>query len=66
MSGLPSGIDIPFTNYEILKLAKRMGSLSEFPTDKEEDKILLNYWNFSANHYFKLMRKYKVDMVFSC
>ena len=59
--GLPTAFGIPFENYEILKMAKKGGSLPANATDKQEDKILANYWNFMAVKTFQLFRKYKVN-----
>jgi len=60
LSGLPSTVDIPFYNNEILELAKKMGSLPENATEKQEDRVLENYWNFMSNKMFQLFRKYGV------
>lgn len=61
ISGLPSSFNIEFMNYKILLLAKKMGSLPENATDKQEDKVLENYWNFMANKTFQTFRKYGVQ-----
>jgi len=53
-------IDIPFYNSDILEIAKKGGSLPQNPTEKQEDKILENYWRFMANETLKIFRKYKV------
>ena len=60
LRGLPSAINIEFTNYEILKLAHKWGSIPENATEKQEDKILDNYWNFMANKIGQLFRGYRV------
>ena len=60
LQGLPGCIDIPFSNYDILQLALKMGSLKDLNNDKEEQKILDNYWNFSANYFMKLFKKEKL------
>lgn len=60
IQGLPGSFNIEFYNNKILELAKRIGSLPANPTEKEEDKIIDNYWNFMAVNTFKLFRKYKV------
>jgi len=56
LQGLPSSCNIAFANHEILGLAKQWGSLSETPTEREEDKILANYWHFMANKTLQLFR----------
>lgn len=50
LSGL--AINIPYMNYDILETAKRMHEVSEL-TEKQEDAILANHWNFYA---FKLLQ----------
>jgi len=60
LAGLPSVMPIPFYNNEILKFAKEMGSLPENATDKQEDRVLENYWNFMSNKTFQAFRKHKV------
>ena len=60
LSGLPSSINIPFYNNEILELAKKMGSLQAKPTEKQEDMVLDNYWNYMSNQIGRLNRKYGV------
>ena len=52
LSGL--AIDIAFTNYDIVKLAVKMGSLDEDPTEKERDQIVNNYFNFIAKIILKM------------
>ena len=52
LSGL--AINIAFTNYDIVKLAVKMGSLDEDPTEKEKDQIVDNYFNFMANIILKM------------
>ena len=47
LSGL--AIPIPFSNWDILNLAKKMGSVDEELTPKQEDKIIQGYWDFMAN-----------------
>jgi len=58
--GLPTAFSIEYTNYKILELAKEWGSIPENATEKQEDKILNNYWNFITVKTFQLFRKHKV------
>jgi len=60
IAGLPSSFNIEFMNYEILKLAKKSGSLPENATDKQEDRVLENYWNFISVKTFQAFNKYDV------
>lgn len=62
LMGLPSSIDIAFENYKILKLAKLWNSLPENATEKQEDKILENYWKFMALQIIKYCNKNNVDI----
>ena len=66
LMGLPSNFNVDFENYKILKIAKKWGSIPEEATEKQEDKILSNWWNFIASNTFKLFRKYKIDMNYNC
>ena len=54
LTGLPSGFDIPFMNYDIIELAKKFKSLPKKPTEKQEQKILDNYWHFVASKLIRL------------
>ena len=60
LQGLPSSISIVFYNCDILKLATDWGSLPANATEKQQDKILENYWNFMANKISQLFRSYRV------
>jgi hypothetical protein len=57
---LPTVFNIVFSNYDILNLAKRLGSLSTRATDKQQNRILENYWNFITSLTFQLFRKYNI------
>jgi len=61
LQGLPSSISIVFYNYDILELAKSFGSLPDNATDKEEQKILDNYWKFMAMRIKVLWSQYKIE-----
>ena len=58
--GLPSSCTIPFTNYDILNLAIKWGSLSSDATEVQEDKILNNYFNLMAVKTLQLFNGYRV------
>lgn len=60
--GLPSCIDIPFMNYDILQLAKEFGSIPQDASEKEEEKIIERYWDFMANKIFVLFNRYEINM----
>ena len=61
IQGLPSSFNIPFQNNEILKLAKKSGSLPENATEKQENRVLENYWNFMTVKTFQAFKKHKVE-----
>tara|TARA_R100001443_G_scaffold107923_1_gene118029 strand:+ start:271 stop:681 length:411 start_codon:yes stop_codon:yes gene_type:complete len=46
LSGL--AINIPYTYYDVIKLAQDMGSVNENLTEKQEEKICEGYWDFMA------------------
>ena len=60
LQGLPTACGIDFQNYEILKLAVLWGSIPENATEKQEDKILENWWRFIAAKTCQLFRGYHV------
>ena len=47
LSGL--AIDIPYYHFDIIELAKKMGSIDENSNDALEDRIIENYFSFMAN-----------------
>ena len=53
-------INIPFYNADIINLAKKSGTLRQDATEREEQKILDNYWRFMSNKIGVLNNKYKV------
>jgi len=57
LQGLPSIIDLPYQNGDILDLAKRFSSIPQNATPREEARILSNYWQFMANRLIQLERK---------
>jgi len=59
LQGLPSCIHIPFTNYDILQLAERINKV-EYKTEKQQWKIIENYFRFMSNIFFKLVKQYKI------
>ena len=42
-------LDIEFYNDEIINLAIRLGSIDENPSEKLQDRVIENYWDFMAN-----------------
>ena len=58
LAGLPSVLDIPFYNDDIIKLAKRLQEVDTYPNEKNTTKTIIdNYFNFMAYHILKLNSK---------
>lgn len=60
LMGLPTVIGIDFENYKIIEIAKKWGSLPENATERQEDKIIENWFNFITVKFFQLCKKLKV------
>ena len=60
LQGLPSAVHIAFYNGDILDLAKTWGRLRDDATEREEQKILDNYWNLLAAKICQLFDGYRV------
>lgn len=60
LMGLPSCFNVEFRNHAIIEIAKLWGSLPINATEKQEDKILNNWFNFITCKTFQLMKKHKV------
>lgn len=59
LQGLPSYLDIPFSNFDIINLGRLWGyDLS----GKKEDKFIENYWNAIANLLLQTFKKYGVEL----
>ena len=52
LSGL--AIDIEYYNDDIIKLAIKLGSIDENPSEKLQEKIVSGYWDFMANMILNL------------
>ena len=62
LQGLPSSINIDYENYRIIELAILWNSLSVNATEKQQDKIIENYFAFMAWQIVKYCRKNKVEL----
>lgn len=60
LQGLPTAVHIDFLNHEILKLAVKWGSIPENASEKQEDKILDNWFDFIAVKIGQLFDGYRV------
>mgnify|MGYP006921440575 CR=1 FL=1 len=58
--GLPSCFNIDYTYCDIIRIAKEWQSIPQNATDKQEDKITGNWFNFIASKTFQLMKKHNV------
>lgn len=56
-------LDIAYNNHEIIELAKQWRSLPESAGEKQEDKILDNYWSFMAVKLMQLFNGYRVPKI---
>jgi hypothetical protein len=59
LSGL--SLDFDFYNYRILEIAKEWGQ--DISTESKQDKIISQWWDFLTNQFFKLVKKYKVEVI---
>ena len=57
LMGLPSSFNIDFENYRIIEIAKEWGDLPAKANDKQEDKIIDNWFNYIAAKTIILMGK---------
>jgi len=60
LMGLPSIVNVEFTYYRIIALAKEWGSIPKDATVAEENKITENYWNFLAAKLCQLFHSYHI------
>jgi hypothetical protein len=61
--GLPSACNIHFYNKDILDLAKAWNSLPDNATERQEQKILDNWWNLLAAKTGQLFRRHNLKRV---
>ena len=59
MAGLPSYLNIDFEYYKIIELLNKLGY--ENLTEKQQDKILNNYWYYMTTQFFYICRSEKID-----
>ena len=60
LRGLPSAVNLPFCNADIIDLAISWGSLPANPSEKQAERITANYWNFMAAKMLQLFNGYRV------
>jgi len=61
LQGIPSIFSVEYRNHAILELAKELESISENATEREEEKILSNWFNFAALKFAQLCKFNKVQ-----
>ena len=64
LMGLPNALNVEYRNFAILELVKKWESIPENATEKQEDKIIENWFNFAAINFFQLCKFNKVDTSF--
>jgi len=57
LMGLPSCFNVDFENYKILELAKKWQCIPQDASERQEDKILENWFSWITNKTFQLMKK---------
>lgn len=62
LMGLPSCFNIDFENYRILEIAKEWGSLPQDATDKQEDKVISNWFNLVSFKTMRLCLKHGISL----
>lgn len=60
LQGLPSCINIAFTNYDILELAYKWGNIPNTATENKKYALISNYFNFITVKTFQLFKKFKI------
>ncbi len=63
LKGLPSAIFVDFENFRILELAKEWGTLAIGATEKQEDKVLENWFNLIAQNFMELCGKNNLSYI---
>ena len=59
LSGLPTCVNLPFSYFDIGLFVK---SYYHEVTEKELEHFQDNYWNFMTMRFFKLFKKYKIEV----
>ncbi len=61
LMGLPSSINIDFENYRIIEIVKEWSSIPVNATERQEQKILDNWFNFITCKFAVLCKRNKVE-----
>ena len=62
LMGLPSSFNVDYENHRIIELAKQWGSLQQDATDRQENRVLDNWFSLVAFKTFTLMRNHGVTI----
>ena len=62
LMGLPSCFNVEFRNYYIIEIAKKWQSIPENATEKQEDRIIENWFLFIAHHTEMMCRKNGIQL----
>ena len=62
LMGLPSCFNIAFENYRILEIAKEWGSLPKEATEKQEDRVLSNWFALIALKTMRLCQANNISL----
>ena len=60
MQNQPSSISLPCYYHEQIELAKEFGSIPQDATEKQEQKIIDNFYNFFTTYLLQLKRTMKI------
>lgn len=61
LMGLPSSIHVAFSHFDIINIAKDWGSIPANSTERQEDKIIDNWFNFISVKFFQLKKQIDVN-----
>lgn len=64
LKGAPSSIEIDHWNDDIIKLGKDWGSIPQEATEKQQEKIVSNFYNFISCKFFQLCKQNRIEYTF--
>lgn len=62
IAGLPSCFNIDFYDFDIIRLGKEWGALSEAATEKQEDKFITEWFGRIAANTLMLFKKHNIRL----
>lgn len=57
LAGLPSIINLPYNNSDIIELMTQMGSITSQTTEKQQEKMLDGYWSYMAMRLIQMRNR---------